>query len=284
MVYDSYKHHPRQYDSADQQLATRFAQILHKEFSSMILDVIFFGSATKSTATQMYGADIDVLVLVDDRVRTLSTEATEAYRIIVKKAAERTSLRLHINTLKLSTFLEHVLNGDPLSTNILRDGIPLLEAGFVESLQNLQSKGYVHASNEVIWNYMIKAPQAIVGAKFHVLQATIDLYWAAIDATHALLQKMGHVPYSPDQAIHLLSTEVVRHKRVDAKTASILRELYDTEKRIASRDIKEVTGKQYQLLYGRTKEYVNALNQLSGGMRFGATHGETALPPPPAFS
>ena len=268
MVYDPHKTHARHYDPSDKDLAARFATTLKTELKELLTDVVFFGSSAKDPETQIFGHDIDVLVIIDDRIRSINSESIEAYRIITKKCAIDVSKRLHINTLRLSNLLEYVLNGDPISTNILREGIPLLDAGIVESLQALQHRGEVKPSEEVIWTYFNKAPETIIGSKQSILQATIDVYWACIEASHALLQKMGERPHTPEQAIHLVNERLVRRKQVPAKIASIVAELYDTEKKITNRDIKAIRGKTYQQYHDRAKQYIDALNEVSSHIRF----------------
>src|SRR3989338_8764278 len=44
---------------------------------------------------------------------------------------------------------------------------------------------------ESIWTYYIRAPNTLHNSKWHLLQATLDLYWAVIDAAHAALMKHG---------------------------------------------------------------------------------------------
>ena len=46
--------------------------------------------------------------------------------------------------------------------------------------------------------YFGRAPITLRNSKWHLNQATIDLYWAVIDATHAALMKLGEIPPSPE--------------------------------------------------------------------------------------
>mgnify|MGYP001580664658 CR=1 FL=1 len=274
MPYDPLKHQPRHYDSQDQELARRFAVLLKKELKGLLCDVIFFGSSARGNAHGVLGNDIDVLVLIDDRVKTVSEELTEAYRILAKKCAEMTSRRMHINTLRMSNFLEYSINGDPVSVNILRDGIPLLAAGFFETLQNLSSKGKITPNPEIVWAYFNKAPLTILSAKGHMMQAMTELSWAALEATHAALQKMGEVPYTPHHAVLLVKHRLVNEGKMDKKMGGTLGELYDIERKIANREIKEIDGAKYDELYSKTKDYIQALNAIISSTHMHQTIGK----------
>ncbi|MBI4449404.1 hypothetical protein HY641_05250 [Candidatus Woesearchaeota archaeon] len=268
MAYDPHRTQPRHYDISDRDLAAQFSALLKTELKELLLEVIFFGSSTKGPETEIFPHDIDVLIIIDDRIRSITSEAIEAYRVITKSCAERITNRLHINTLRLSNFIEYVLNGDPIATNILRDGIPLIAQGTIEALQQLQHRGEIKPSEEVIWTYFNKAPQTLINSRILILQATIDLYWAIIEMSHAILQKMGETPHTPEQAIHLINEKLVRHNRIESRAATILRELYDTEKKISAREIKTITGTQYQALHHRAKHYIDTLNTISAEIRF----------------
>ncbi|MFO8241301.1 MAG: hypothetical protein R6T90_09945, partial [Dissulfuribacterales bacterium] len=61
----------------------------------------------------------------------------EAYRVIVEKIISKTSERLHITTLKFTNFWEYIRGGDPVGLNMLRGGIPLIDSGFFEPMQQL---------------------------------------------------------------------------------------------------------------------------------------------------
>lgn len=249
--------HSHAYDKGDHVVATKFAAELQKELGTFLREVIFFGSAARRSATleAVYGHDIDVLVIIDDLKRPVTQELVEAYRIITENIANNTSTRLHINTLKISAFWEYLNQGDPIALNILRDGIPILETGFVKPLQALYARGQIRPSKENIHAYFLKAPQTIQGAKWHMLQATIDLYWAALDITHANLLMHDLVPNSPNQAYHMLSTHLAKQGFSRAH-ASLLKNLKQTTDKILDRSLKEISGKQYDQLHKATEEYL----------------------------
>ena len=131
--------HHHVYDKKDHDLARNFANKLKTELDILLKEVIFFGSAKRSmdVITELTAHDIDVLVIVDDLKKVFSNEVIEAYRIITEQTARSVSTRLHINTIKLSQFWEYISNGDPIALNILREGMPLLDQGLVEPLQEL---------------------------------------------------------------------------------------------------------------------------------------------------
>ena len=115
-------------------ISYKFANRIYDEFGDFVKAVVLFGSSARKDANP---DDIDILVVVDDVSLVLTADVAETYRIIVEKSIADISLRLHVTTLKFSSFWEYIRAGDPVGVNILREGIPLLDSGFFRPMQLL---------------------------------------------------------------------------------------------------------------------------------------------------
>ncbi|MBI4148476.1 nucleotidyltransferase domain-containing protein [Candidatus Woesearchaeota archaeon] len=234
------------YSADDYKLAGGFCDAIKKELGEFLKAVVLFGSTARPTAKeQIYERDIDVLLIIDDVVRVLSPELITTYRIIVERTAAKISKRFHVNTLKLTSFWDYVRTGDPLVVNILRDGVPLYDAGFFQPIQSLLFQGKIRPTRESIWSYYVRAPLTINNSEWHVLQATLDLYWAVIDASHAALMKAGEMPPSPEHVSDLISKVLVHKGLVDKSAATTMKFFYDLSKKITHREIQKITGTEY---------------------------------------
>ena len=183
------------YPTEDLAIARKFTDQLKKELQDFLVGVVAFGSSVRRETTDK--SDIDILVVIDD-VGMLITEAViEGYRLIIENLVCRTSLKLHITSMTYSSFWEHAKAGDPILVNMLRDGIALYDTGFFTPLQLLLKQGRIRPSEESIWRYYGRAPKTLANSRWHVLQATLDLYWAVIDSAHAALMRADQVPPTP---------------------------------------------------------------------------------------
>ena len=63
------------------------------------------------------------------------------------------SEKLHITTLKFTSFWEYIRAGDPVGVNILREGMALIDSGFFEPMQQLLIQGKMRPSPEAVWVY-----------------------------------------------------------------------------------------------------------------------------------
>lgn len=247
------------YTKDELNLAYQFSKKIYDEFGTFLKAIILFGSAARKEKKE---GDIDILVIVDDTAVNMSAELVETYRIIIEKVIAQVSTRLHVTSLKLTSFWEYVRAGDPVAINILRDGVALLDTGFFDPLRALLTRGRVRPSPESVWIYFARAPRTLHNAKWHILQATIDLYWAVIDAAHAALMNIGAVPPSPDHVADLIEQRLVKEKRVPKKYVNIMRNFYDLQKKIMHREIKEIKAIEFERYYKEAEDFVNKMESL----------------------
>jgi uncharacterized protein (UPF0332 family)/predicted nucleotidyltransferase len=249
------------YAKSDMSRAYEFSKRLYDEFGPLIKAIVLFGSTSKTPRTNP-GSDIDILVVIDDTETVMTRELVETYRIITEKLIINISDKLHVTSLKLTTFWEYVRAGDPVGMNILRSGVALLDTGFFEPLRALLARGRIRPSPEAVWTYFARAPRTIHNSKWHVLQGTLDLYWAVIDAAHAALMKMDVSPPSPEHVADMLDEKLVKTKILHARYAHIARKFYKLQKDITYREVKEVSGKEFDAYCKEAQEFVNEMEKI----------------------
>ncbi len=248
------------YADKDLNLAYDFSKRLYSEMENFIKAIVLFGATARKAATKE--GDVDIMVIVDDVSIYLSAEFIEAYRIITQKIIAKVSTKLHVTTLRFSSFWEYVRAGDPVAINILRDGIALIDTGFFEPLQVLLKQGRIRPTSESIWNYYARAPSTLFNSRWHLLQATLDLYWAVIDAAHAALMHQGEIPPSPSHIADMIEETLVKNRHVDRRYAEIMRNFYKLAKMITHREVKEIQGQDYERYYRDADDFVNKMKEL----------------------
>ncbi len=228
---------------ADSAIANRFAKAIYKEMGDFIAGLIVFGSsARRETSTN----DIDILIIIDDVGMRMSKEIVQTYRIILAKTVAKISPeKLHIQTMTWTSFWEYVRAGDPVAINILRDGIPLIDQGFIAPLKVLLYNGRIRPSAESVWTYYSLAPASIQRAKSRMDMAIVDLYWAMIDSAHAALMSIGEIPPSPSYIADMIHKKLVEPGYVDEEYFHIAKKLYTISKKIIRKEVAGYTGKQY---------------------------------------
>lgn len=256
------KEHPNleRYYKEDVETAYRFANEIYKELGSFIRAVVIFGSTARKT--KMQGGDIDILIVIDDLMMNMSPDVIEAYRLIVQKSIVRVSTKLHITTMRFTSFWEYVRNGDPIAINLLRDGVALIDSGFFDPMQALLKRGRVRPTQESIWTYYSRAPNTLHNSKWHLLQAVIDLYWAVIDASHAALMKIGEIPPTPEHVADLLEQKLVKRKMLEHKYVIIMRNFYKLMKMVTHREIVEIKGEEFDRYYKIAEDFVHRMRKL----------------------
>jgi len=248
------------YPTDDLKIAQRFAQRLKKELGDFLLGVALFGSASRKQTT--VNSDIDVLVVADDASYQMTPELIEGYRIIVENLIAEISTKLHITSMTYTSFWEHTRSGDPVVVNILRDGVALIDSGFFNPLQRLLRMGKIRPSEESVWRYYGRAPMTLLNSRWHILQATLDLYWAVIDAAHAALMRKDQIPPTPEHVADILEKVYVKNKLLEKRYSDTMRKFYDLSKAITHREIREISGPQFEKYYYEADDFVKRMKKL----------------------
>ena len=245
------------YHEKDIDIALKFAKSVYKELPNITKGIIIFGSTARAKDSEK--SDVDILIIIDDVTLKLSDELMKTYKVIVDKKIVEVSQRLHVVTLKFTTFWEYVRAGDPIAINILRDGVSLIDSGFFDPLQALLYQGRIRPTQESINSYYSKAPLTIYNSKWHLLQATMDLYWAAIDSAHAALMSHGCIPPSPQHVPEMLEQELVKKRHLEMKYVETMRLLFELFKKITHRELGYISGKDYDKYLDMTNDFVNRM-------------------------
>ena len=256
------KEHPNleRYYKHDIDAAYRFSNELYKELGSILRASVLFGSTARKTKHPE--GDIDIMIILDDVLMSLTPEVVEAYRLIVQRIIVKNSTKIHVTTLRFTAFWDYMRNGDPVAINILRDGVALIDSGFFDPLQMLLKRGRIRPTKESMWTYYSRAPYTLLNSKSHLTQATLDLYWAVIDAAHAALMKTGEIPTTPEHVADLMEQKLVKRNLLEEKYVSIMRNFYKLMKGIVHRNIKEVSGKDFDNYYASAESFVKRMKKI----------------------
>ena len=240
-------------------IARKFASHVYKEFGTFISALVVFGSTVDPTRKKK--GDIDILVVLDDVRIILSPEIMETYKVITEKAILDIDTRLHIQTMKLSSFWEYVRAGDPVAINILRGGLALIDTGFFDPLQLLLKQGRIRPSAEAIYTYFSMSYGSLVNSRKNLLNAMLDLYWACIDAAHSALMKAGEVPPSPQHVADKIKERLVAPGHIQRRYAATMEEMYTISRKILHNELREVNGRDYDHYKQKTEDFIRAMKK-----------------------
>ncbi len=248
------------YPTEDVRIAEHFTLELKKELGEFLMGVAIFGSSARRESSER--SDIDLLIVGDDASFKMTEPLIESYKIIVDNLITKVSTKLHITSMTYSSFWEHVRSGDPVVINILRDGVPLHDKGFFRPLQWLLRMGRIRPSEESVWRYFGRAPTTLLNSRWHLLQGTLDLYWAVIDSAHAALMRKNEIPPAPEHVADLLEKVYVCQKLLEPKFVETMRKFYHLNKLITHREMKDVSGPEYEKLYLEADQFVRRMKVL----------------------
>jgi len=248
---------------AERDIAADFAGKAYKEFDQMIKSIVLFGSSSKKSSTP--DSDIDVILIIDDVSIKWDSELIAHYRQRIGELVKENPYRkaLHITTVKLSTWWDDLMKGDPVVVNVLRYGDPLIDhGGFFVPMQVLLKNGKIRSTPESIYTLLQRAPAHLARARGALLAAIDGLYWVVVDSSHAALIAKKIMPPSPEHIPEILEEEFVKTKMLSKKHLATYIDLHDLAKEIVHGKTTHVEGDYIEDLAKRAEEFLVEMAKL----------------------
>ncbi len=247
----------------ERDIAMDFATKIHQKFNNIIKATILFGSQAKNTATS--GSDIDMIVIIDDAAINWDLELIAWYREELGKMIKTNDYEreLHINTVKLTTWWQDLMHGDPVVINILRYGEPLIDiGGFFNPLKALLQKGKINSTAEAVYIALQRAPEHLVRSRAALLSCIEGIYWTMIDSAQAALMTAGKLPPSPEHIPGLLNTTFVDSGMLKSENITAIKEIYELHKSIAHGQRFSVKGSEIDIWHTRAEKFMLEMTRI----------------------
>ncbi|MBI5803227.1 nucleotidyltransferase domain-containing protein [Candidatus Pacearchaeota archaeon] len=259
----SNKTNPTLHLKTESEIAMDFATKAYQNFNKIVKSVILFGSAAKKTQTP--GSDIDIIIIVDDASIRWNQELIAWYREELEKIVQKNPYKknLHINTIKLTTWWDDLIRGDPVVVNIIRDGEALIDfGGFFEPLKYLLSTGRIKSTPEAIYSLLQRAPQHISRSKIAELNVVEGLFWSMVDSSHAALIAAKISPPSPEHIPIALKENFVDTGKLKMKYVIDYRDMFMLHKRISHGEITDLKGVPLDQLQEKAEDFLSTMARL----------------------
>lgn len=247
----------------EKEIAEDFATKVYKKFDKMVKSIILFGSQAKNTAVS--GSDIDLIIIVDDASIAWDQELVAWYREELGKIIQVNPYKkeLHVNSIKLTTWFQDLLNGDPVVINILRFGEAIIDfGGFYTPLKVLLQQGKIKSTPEAIYSALDRVPGHLTRSRASELSSIEGLYWAMVDSAQAALMSAKRTPPSPEHISIMLKESFVDSGRLKMKYIIMFRDLYLLHRRIVHGEIMSLKGNEIDDWHGRSEEFVREMTRL----------------------
>jgi len=247
----------------ESEIAMDFATKAYEKFNKIIKSIVLFGSSVKQNAVA--GSDIDIIIIIDDVAIIWDQELIAWYREELNRLLRQNPYEksLHINTIKLSTWWEDLMRGDPVVLNILRYGETMIDfGGFFEPLKFLLLNGKIKSTPEAIYNCLERAPTHFLRSKTAELNSIEGLYWAMVDSSHAALIAAGVPPASPEHVPSDLKEIFVSKGMLKIKYVLWYRDLLILHKKIAHGETTDLKGVEIDEWQAKTQEFMSVMAEL----------------------
>ncbi|MBU2576211.1 MAG: nucleotidyltransferase domain-containing protein [Nanoarchaeota archaeon] len=249
--------------AGEREIAADFAMKVYENFDQMIKSVILFGSSAKKASTPE--SDIDVIIIIDDVSVRWDQELIAWYREELGKLIKDNPYRksLHINSVKLSTWWEDMMRGDPVVINILRYGDALIDfGGFFNPLKVLLKEGKIRSTPESIYTLLQRAPGHMTRARQSMLGVVDGLYWTMVDSAHAALIAAKVMPSSPETIPEVLTETFVKNKMLNKKYVGYYSDIHEIAKNIVHGSKSSIRGKDLDEWFEKADDFLGEMARL----------------------
>jgi len=248
---------------SEREIAMDFSMKVYRKFDKIIKSIVLFGSSAKKTAKST--SDIDIIIIIDDVSLKWDQELISWYREELGKLIQSSPYKkpLHINTVKLSTWWEDLMKGDPIVINILRYGEPLIDfGGFFIPLKVLLQEGKIKPTTEAIYSLIQRAPTHMARTNGALLNAIDGLYWTMVDSAHAAIISARVNPPSPEHISNILKEEFVSKGMLKGKYADYYEDMHTLAKELIHGTKNKISGKEIDEWIEKTNEFLREMSRI----------------------
>jgi predicted nucleotidyltransferase len=250
--------------ATEREIALDFATKVYNQFEQTVKAIVYFGSSAKNESKKE--SDIDLIIIIDDVTIIWDEELIATYREELGKIIQRNPYikSLHINTVKLSTWWQDLMRGDPVVINVLRYGEALIDhGGFFNPQKALLQQGKIRSTPEAVYSLLQRVPNHLARARSSILGAIDGFYWACVDSAHAALISANILPPSPEHVAEIMEENFVKKKLTNQKFVDFYTEVHSLMKEITHGKVTSISGKKLDEIRDNTDAFVGEMSKIS---------------------
>ena len=247
----------------EKDIAMDFAVKAHQKFDRLLKSSILFGSQARNDSRA--GSDIDIILVIDDASINWDLELVAWYREELSKliSAQGYDKDLNVNTVKLTTWWQDLLHGDPVVINVLRYGQSLVDSGgFFEPLKALLIQGRIKSTPEAVYAALQRAPNHLARSKASEMGAIEGVYWTMVDSAQAALMTAGKIPPSPEQIPAMLKATFVDTGMLKIGYVKAMRDIYVLHKSISHGHVSDMKGAEIDSWQDLAEKFLSQMTSL----------------------
>ena len=240
--------------------AYKFAKGIFEAYPKIMKTIVLFGSYSKGKQTE--DSDVDVMVVMDDVLNKLDEKVQSLIFSDVDRLVKESKIKLHINFVTLTAFWRGVIAADPVSVNVLKYGVPLIDTGYFEPFQALLHMGEIKPTEESIYASLTRSELYSNSARLKLAGVVTDMYWGVVNSAQAALMRQGEIPPSPEVIPEMLK-KLEKMGLINERYLNNFNEIFDLGKRIFHGEKIEINGEKAQELLVKGIEFNSKMAELA---------------------
>ena len=240
--------------------AYKFAKGIFEKYPKVMKTIVLFGSYSKGKETT--DSDVDIMVVMDDVLNKLDETIQSLIFSDVDKLVKESEVKLHINFVTLTAFWRGVIAADPVSVNVLKYGVPLIDTGYFEPLQALLNMGEIKPTEESIYASLTRSELYLNSSKLKLAGVVTDMYWSVVNSAQAAIMRQGDIPPSPEVIPEMLK-KLEKMQLISKKQIDDFNEIFDLGKRLFHGEKIEISGEKAQDLIFKGTEFNSKMSSIA---------------------
>ncbi len=240
--------------------AYKFAKGIFEKYPKVMKTIVLFGSYSKGKETT--DSDVDIMVVMDDVLNKLDETTQSLIFSDVDKLVKESEVKLHINFVTLTAFWRGVIAADPVSVNVLKYGVPLIDTGYFEPLQALLNMGEIKPTEESIYASLTRSELYLNSSKLKLAGVVTDMYWSVVNSAQAAIMRQGDIPPSPEVIPEMLK-KLEKMQLISKKQIDDFNEIFDLGKRLFHGEKIEISGEKAQDLIFKGTEFNSKMSSIA---------------------
>ncbi|MCL4361958.1 MAG: nucleotidyltransferase domain-containing protein [Candidatus Parvarchaeota archaeon] len=240
--------------------AYKFAKGIFERYPKVMKTIVLFGSYSKGKETE--DSDVDIMVVMDDVLNKLDETVQSLIFSDVDKLVKESQVKLHINFVTLTAFWRGVIAADPVSVNVLKYGVPLIDTGYFEPLQALLNMGEIKPTEESIYASLTRSELYMNSAKLKLASVVTDMYWAVVNSAQAAIMRQGDIPPSPEVIPEML-LKLEERGLVNKKQIDDFNEIFTLGKRLFHGEKIDINGEKAQEILIKGIEFDSKMTDIA---------------------
>ncbi|MBS3166580.1 nucleotidyltransferase domain-containing protein [Candidatus Woesearchaeota archaeon] len=225
-----------------------------------------YGSAVEKQNVR--GSDIDILILLDDTQKSLSSsfiEKLKLYTELIQQEYNKKGIKLHFQPPKtLTHWWDLIRNGEPWVITSIRNSLIIFdESGYLKLIKDLLKKGKIYSIEERSEKLIEQAEKDVdLAGDIFLREICHEILMAMTESAQIVLSYYGKYPPFPKNVLQELKKVFKENEIINKIAIDNYEEIYMVSKKIEFEQLLRLEGKEIDKYHEKAKDFIKIMEEI----------------------